>query len=42
MFAIFNLGVQELIILAVFALVPLGILLAYLLGAFGPKDRRED
>ena len=42
MFAFFNLGVQEFIILGVLGLAPLGVLLAYLLGAFGPKDRRED
>jgi hypothetical protein len=42
MFAFFNLGLQELIILAFLALVPLGALLAVLLVNFGTKKRNDE
>jgi hypothetical protein len=43
MFAFFNLGLQELIILGMLGLVPLVVLLAlYLSGAFGKNERRDD
>ncbi len=42
MFAFFNLGLQELVILAVMFLAPMGLLLAYLLGAFGTQKKDED